>query len=188
MNTRQIALALISEYYQDKTARRSGVPLMNHIWQGVRIIKSLALKTKQEMIIAAYIIHPLLQNDDDLQANLELVCDSLPSRVVLYAMEYRNCANAYLRHHHVRGDKFPEIPLWPVRIMLAADKVQNHMDFRDKFESDFAPGTWERMREQHELESYFQKWFDELDLSSDKVASLKKIARADNAHNIKNIF
>lgn len=56
------AYRLISEYYSDKVAKRSNVPLMNHIDEGIDILISIGAC---QDTIDAYCIHPILQSDDD---------------------------------------------------------------------------------------------------------------------------
>lgn len=122
---------LVSEFYGFRRARRSGVPLLNHILEGICILQrqGSSLETQR-----AFCLHPLVQADEDLKANLALVLQEVGPRdegprVLVLAMEYRNCANAYLSHKKLGKEGVPLSPLPEVNQMLIADKVQNYRDF-----------------------------------------------------------
>ena len=119
---------MVSEFYGDKTARRSGLPLMNHINEGIGYLREL-YATETE--ISAWCIHPLFQNDGDLVKNFKQAGDC-SGPVMLLVMEYRNIANKYLcrpETDHYTTKDLPAIPLDGVRRMLIADKRQNQKDF-----------------------------------------------------------
>ena len=121
----------VFEFYGTTRARRSQLPLMNHIDEGLLILRELGSAV---CAMEAFCVHPLLQDDGALANSLEpgsafnkWAPDTLP---VLLAMEYRNVANAYLSHH-CQGDTdtIRLSPLKAVNEMLIADKVQNRKDF-----------------------------------------------------------
>ncbi len=121
----------VSEFYGTERAKRSQLPLMNHIDEGLLILRELGSPVSA---MEAFCIHPLLQDDGALANSLEpgsafakWAPDTLP---VLLAMEYRNVANAYLSHHcQGDADTIRLSPLKAVNDMLIADKVQNRKDF-----------------------------------------------------------
>ena len=83
---------LITAFYGDRCAERSGVPLMNHINEGIIILERIGAGiTVQE----AFATHPLFQSDTDLSKNFGLVAE-LDQTVVALTFEYRNIANRFL--------------------------------------------------------------------------------------------
>ncbi len=140
----------IGEFYGDRKAKRSNVLLMNHIDEGVLILKwrNASIDTQ-----AAFMIHPIFQNDDDLgcQVYKNWINDFSPN-VVLLALEYRHIANSYLPKHETR--KITLSPLLDVNEMLVADKVQNCKDFilyNDRGDNHSS-----------RLHSYFNEWLKAL--------------------------
>lgn len=163
MNTE--AYYAISEFYGDKRANRSNVLLMNHINEGLIILNIIGadLDTKD-----AFCLHPILQNDIDLHnaINTPLLSRyALRAKSIILAMEYRVIANTWLSN---RWDDMNNINLGPLALqikqMLIADKVQNYKDFMLYHKS-----THKRA---FELETYFQKWFLALGISSFTVVDL----------------
>ena len=158
---------LISAHYSDRVAERSRVPLINHIDDGLVILNSISASDESKR---AYCLHPLLQNDDDLRLNYTLV-SSCDTRVVLYAMEYRNIANNWLSdkancHYPPRLS-----PISDVNDMLVADKVQNRKDF-----ITYHQGTHPR---RDELTKYFDRWLLALGISETTYQNLCE--KVDNA-------
>ena len=150
---------LIRSIYQDKTANRSGVPLMSHIDQGLQI---LAWEQADSLTQRAYCLHPVFQSDEALSENYTQVnCEMLDGRAVLLAMEYRNIANQYLS---VRKISYPDeiklSPLPQVHQMLVADKIQNRKDFEAYHQNTHPRAA--------ELAQYFQNWFLRLQISQEK--------------------
>jgi hypothetical protein len=159
---------LIAEFYGTQTARRSGVPLINHINEGLVVLNSIG---STEQAKRAFCLHPLLQADADLQANYHLV-SGIDPHVVMLAMEYRSVANEFL------SDKMdlavvPDVrlsPLTEVNEMLIADKVQNYKDF-----TKHHYGTHPRS---DKLNDYFHKWFAALDINLTMYRRLYKLIDA----------
>jgi hypothetical protein len=145
------AYILIKNYYGTQTARRSGVPLINHIDEGLAVLDALGASN---VIKDAYCLHPILQNDDALAKNKGLNFGNIPTEAIILAMEYRRVANSYLSN--VSVDKFVGFFLPEVHMMLIADKVQNYKDFME-----YHYGTHERS---DELYAYFHTWFKLLDI------------------------
>lgn len=122
--------AVIKEAYRGKIAHRSGLPYMNHIFEGVLIIAQI--DPRDQAPVMEFCLHPIFQSDD---AIVSIDTDrepfsSLTRRQFLYCMEYRKTANAYSINHPVREPKSIGLsPLKDVNTMLIADKVQNKKDF-----------------------------------------------------------
>lgn len=155
------AYRLIEHFYGDKKAARSGVPLINHIDEGITVLLELGSCHHTR---AAYCIHPMLQDDGNI-ANLprKLTSCVLSTKTLILAMEYRSVANGYLLTHHRdpncsigRPEDINLGPLPEVREMLIADKVQNLKDFETYHSS-----THEA---RDALESYFGWWMDRLEI------------------------
>jgi hypothetical protein len=156
---------LISNHYGTKCAERSGVPLINHINEGLVILDALGANgdTKD-----AWCLHPLVQDDSALASDHH-VLDFFRPRVSVLVMEYRNQANAWLSDsvYRIQDRATDQIetnglptpgPLPEVRQMLIADKVQNYKDF-----IHYHHGKHERSSELH---VYFRMWLDALGVTS----------------------
>lgn len=164
----------IRQFYSDRTAKRSGVPLMNHIDEGLIILLRInATQAAQE----AFCLHPLFQHDDDLAREhwrVEAFGEIMNKRSVFLAMEYRNIANQFLSGKVLMeskdwGDsrggfnvvtKAEEIPLSPIKEvndMLIADKVQNRKDFIRHHLDTHANAA--------RLDAYFKLWMERLGIS-----------------------
>ena len=149
------AYELIKAYYGDKAANRSQVPLMNHIDEGIIILK---YTRAAEPVIDAYCLHPLVQDDDALKDNWFKLSAISDSCTVMYAMEYRSVANEYLSAKVNTGHKIRLSPLAAVNLMLVADKIQNRKDF-----IKYHRGTHPRSRE---LDRYFDDWMHVLGIDT----------------------
>jgi hypothetical protein len=163
MITDTIEYNLISNFYGNQVAKRSQVPLINHINEGLVVLDQI---DTSDFAKQAFCIHPLLQNDDNLMTNCFTVANLCSTKVIMYAMEYRNIANAFL------SDKIPAFqnsqirlsPIPAVNHMLIADKVQNRKDFWT-----YHRGTHPRS---NELEIYFDEWLDALGISEERYEEL----------------
>lgn len=157
------AYELISEHYAMQCAKRSGVPLINHIDEGILILDWLG---EPQRVKDAYCLHPMLQTDKDLNANWKEVCIEMldqedGTEIVMLAMEYRSVANDFLSDK-VNGAVFTDIRLSPisaVNSMLIADKIQNRKDFEQ-----YHLGTHDRS---DELDKYFKIWLQRLGVSKE---------------------
>ena len=145
---------LIRAFYGNRTTARSKVPLMNHIYEGMDLMLEFLL-IKDDEAVAAYIIHPMLQNDEDLKNNIALVGSMVSKNVLFYALEYRNVANRHLLGEVGKPIKLSVIPA--VNNMLKADKVQNYKDFRK-----YHLGKHEKS---DQLVEYFEGWLQALKIS-----------------------
>lgn len=143
----------IRNYYGDRVAKRSRVPLMYHIVEGLAVLEKLHadLNTKR-----AFVVHPIFQEDQVLGDKAYSRFPWFDPEVVVFAMEYRSVANEYL------SDKPPTYdirlsPLPEVNLMLTADKIQNKKDF-----VKYHLGTHPRS---DRLEQYFNQWLAVLGIS-----------------------
>ena len=153
---------LISAHYSDRVAKRSQVPLMNHIDEGLVVLDRISATDDAKR---AFCLHPLLQADADLKENWYMA-SFVDSHVLLLTMEYRSVANEFL------SDKIPAqrwgsirlSPLYEVNDMLIADKVQNYKDF-----VTYHRDTHVRSEE---LDIYFRKWLAALTINEETYNSL----------------
>ncbi len=150
-------MGLIERHYGDKRAKRSQVPLMNHILEGLTILNWLDADDDAKR---AFIVHPIIQADEDMKANWEYLYNMVNPRTFMLAMEYRNTANAYLSHRKIKSlDEIQLSVFKEVNDMLIADKVQNYKDFLK-----YHAGTHPRSVE---LDQYFNNWITKLDCWED---------------------
>jgi hypothetical protein len=153
---------LISAHYGIRTAERSGIPLINHIHEGLVVLDTL---DADQDTAEAYCLHPLLQGDDTMLDTAQRYIS--PSRgpgqlaSLMLALEYRGIANGHLSHHTTLYDDGSVRPLAirlgpsaQVRQMLIADKVQNRKDFEQHHKASHPRSK--------QLEAYFKEWFTAL--------------------------
>jgi len=168
---------LIKNHYGDRVAKRSGVPLINHIDEGLDIMMFRGASIEAQ---EAFCIHPLLQNDSDLAARFHQVSAYVCTYVFGLALEYRNIANAFLSERMDEPEIASELytygptavaryikisPLPEVNEMLIADKVQNFKDFQL-----YHNGTHPRS---YQLNNYFNVWAIALGLSPAQFKELR---------------
>jgi hypothetical protein len=147
---------MVSAFYGAGRAVRSGVFFMNHIDEGLYVLRQTGAS---EDACRAFILHPLLQGDADLPVHLVAVSQTVSPHVLALAMEYRNIANATLSQRPI--DKASDIflsPLPEVNQMLMADKVQNYKDFL-RYHLTTHPRA-------DILDRYFRLWLERLDVSN----------------------
>lgn len=157
----------IAAAYADRTARRSGVPLIQHIDEGLAILDAIGATAAAQR---AYCLHPLLQADAELAANIDRVAELTDDpRVLALAMEYRHIANATLSTRAIASAAdIPLSPLFEVNAMLVADKVQNRKDFIAHHR-----GTHPRS---DALDRYFALWLERLGISEARYAELCEVS------------
>jgi hypothetical protein len=143
------AYTIIQKYYGDSTTKRSGVLLMNHIDEGIEILKKIGA---DDITIDAYCLHPILQSDDAFNQNYSMDFEDVPTSALLLAMEYRKVANSYLSKDNISN--FVGFTNDKIKQMLYADKIQNEKDFHLYHE-----GKHERS---NELREYFDNWINVL--------------------------
>ena len=149
----------IKKFYGKRTAKRSGVPLINHIDEGLIILKQLHAR---ESTMEAFCIHPLCQADEDIINFREMRYDNC---AIFYAMEYRNIANKYLAHCDTNNIKLS--PLTEVNLMLIADKVQN--------KKDFMLYHYGKHENSDRLLEYFNQWLYALGVTEERYQELVRL-------------
>lgn len=178
--THDEALTAIRRYYGNRTAARSGVSLLNHIYEGLALLRGMGAPEDTQI---AFALHPMFQSDqalrDEVWANPGLARIS-PGQM-LRVMEYRHIANASLSD--IVGLSAPEpederpprpflkrnirlSPVEGVNLMLIADKVQNRKDF-EKYHKDTHPRS-------QELAFYFDMWLVALGVSEETYRRMIK--------------
>ena len=163
----------IKEFYGDRTAERSGVLLMNHIDEGIAMLKIMGAS---ELAIKAFCLHPLVQGDEEFACNWSALRETpgITLRSLELAVAYREAANSYLcrpetDQYTVEGLRVQVGWLNQDLVhMLFADKLQNEKDFEQ-----FHLGTHARSAE---LANYFCIWLDYLE---EMEAELKKASKPD---------
>lgn len=158
---------LIQEFYGDQKANRSQVFLMNHIDEGLAVMRWAGCSPQAAR---AFCLHPLVQNDADLSENFDRVQRAMKSvasgaLTLAMAMEYRSVANEYLAHCTMAPAGVRLSPLSDVNLMLLGDKVQNRKDF----ELYHAETHQNRVR----LAEYFQQWCAALGVDEKAYEELK---------------
>lgn len=166
--------AAIQEHYGTRRAERSQVMLMEHINQGLRILQAIGADYATQ---CAYCLHPLFQNDAELlSTGVGYAHYSKNPYSIMLVMEYRQQANAWLSDKvrssagaiYHDGEPHPG-PLFEVKNMLIADKVQNYKDF---LLHHFT--THERAQE---LDFYFMRWLKVLGITPIRFQDLCVIAQ-----------
>lgn len=146
---------LIANYYNARVANRSGVPLINHIVEGdhILLVTGASIQTRK-----GFLLHPLLQNDNDFSNNIHILNNSYIDQYAVHlALEYRNIANQYLSKRIVSSvDEIALSPIQQVNDMLVADKIQNYKDFILYHRSSHPRSA--------ELTDYFENWLARLNI------------------------
>jgi (p)ppGpp synthase/HD superfamily hydrolase len=159
----------IAEHYEMRATRRSGMPLMGHIDEGLAILRAIGAT---EAAMCAFCLHPLLQADADLAANYPRI-DQLSDdpHVIALALEYRHIANATLSTREIANAQAIVLsPLREVNDMLVADKVQNRRDFLQHHASTHPRAA--------ELARYFELWLVRLGIDERRYDELVAAAEA----------
>ena len=152
----------IAAHYGGRRAARSGAQLMNHIDEGLALLRWLGAGEAAER---AYCLHPLVQGDAELaDADLDALTES--PRVLALALEYRSVANGYLSPMGSRAPGDIRLsPLSEVNDMLRADKIQNFADFL-RFHARTHPRA-------AELDAYFRAWLQRLEIPQSRFEQLR---------------
>lgn len=156
---------LIKDVYGTNVAKRSGVPLMNHIYHGLGVMTS---NGASEVAMKAYCLHPVVQSNKAFESVISpkdgdevVIAERLKAcdiNAIMLALEYRKVANSYLctpltdswSKEHAK-----KMIGWmheDTRQMLIADKVQNRQDFMIHH--------WRKHDRSSELFKYFHNWLD----------------------------
>ena len=155
--------AAIARDYGDRRAKRSQVPLIRHIDDGLAILNAVGASDAAQR---AFCLHPLLQDDASYAANFPRARELTDDPHVLgLAVEYRRVANAALSTRELAdADDIELSPMAEVNDMLIADKVQNRRDFL-RHHSVSHPRS-------EILERYFALWLERLGISAERYAEL----------------
>lgn len=160
--TASVEYLAIEEEYDRRTAKRSAVPLMHHIDEGLAVLK---WRGSSEAAQRAFCLHPLLQEDAALAANLERVRALTTPHVLALALEYRRVANAALSMRPMESAAEIELsPMPEVNEMLVADKVQNR--------KDFVLHHLGRHARSEALDLYFRRWLERLEVGEARFIEL----------------
>lgn len=166
------AYSWIEETYSNTRAKTSNILYMNHIDEGLFILKQFGASS---VVSDAFALHPLVQKDDDLKefysnlwtqkTFLNIEFDSW-YKILILMLEYRKTANSYLSSMSI--DHLSMSPLDEIRLMLIADKVQNKKDLINH-------------NQQHprfkELVDYFDSWLEFLRIDETLYQQLIKPIR-----------
>lgn len=156
----------IAAAYGARTARRSGVPLIRHVHEGIAILDAIGAT---EAAQRAFCLHPLVQDDAALATSFAELAATIDAATLGLALEYRHIANATLSHRAIAcAADIPLSPLPDVNAMLVADKVQNRKDFIAHHRGRHARSD--------ELDRYFALWLERLDITEERYAELAAIA------------
>ncbi|MCC6995627.1 MAG: hypothetical protein IT370_13540 [Deltaproteobacteria bacterium] len=153
----------IAAHYAGRAASRSRVPYMQHIDEGLTILRR---QRATDRAMRAFCLHPLVQSDADLAASYpRLATLSDDAQVLALALEYRAVANAALSQRALASAADIALsPLAEVNQMLVADKIQNYKDFilhhRGRHPRSAA------------LERYFRLWLERLGIDDAAYARL----------------
>ena len=165
---------LISAFYDGQSAKRTGLPYIKHINEGLAVLDRIdaSLSTRK-----AYCLHPIFQGTHSFKAleakkdatpivaGVDISLGDLDPLAVIYATEYRHTANNHLVKHHTGPDqKIALSPLNGVNDMLIADKIQNYADFMVYHFGTHANSD--------NLHAYFLNWHRHLGVVFDDFADL----------------
>lgn len=156
----------IQRKYGDTRASRSGQYYMNHIDEGMYILRQL-YPNQSEEAERAFCLHPLVQDDAELQSCIPM--SRWSHRALMHAMEYRHVANAFLPPNTWDNLKEPKKSVLDiVNQMLVADKIQNCKDFELYVKKNLSSDR------QIELSTYFARWFEVLNIEHTTYQKMKK--------------
>ncbi|MFS0885102.1 hypothetical protein [Aeromicrobium sp. 179-A 4D2 NHS] len=156
-----VEFAAITDHYSGKKAKRTNIPYMQHIIEGLYALDALDASVDARL---AFCLHPLAERDEDLPRFNPLYASN--PTVVMNVMEYRNTVNRYLPAHAEDGTRRPHLsPLRDVNLMLIADKTQTRKDF-ELFQQVTNPAN-ARL-----LDAYFKNWLRVLGVTEDRYRAL----------------
>lgn len=170
---------VIRAAYGDRKAKRTGLPYIRHIDQGLLILKHLKVDSD---VLSAWCLHPIFQLDEYLvplmsgesQIAFPSRALSFSTKVTVFGMEYRSVANAFLTKDTFSG-RMPIPSVIPeVNVMLVADKIQNYRDARLHL---FPQLEWEG---KERLNYYFGAWLTALRVSSEDRTTFEAILAEDD--------
>lgn len=154
---------LIKKHYANRKAKRTQIPLIAHITDGLELIDTEKhiegrTDTSLDVLKDAWCLHPLVQDTEELESNIRFLLREYKDKPepLELALEYRELANSYLCREET--DNYTDDSLkrllqfysWDVKFLLLVDKVQNQSDFLK-----FHLGKHSRSSE---LKKYFERW------------------------------
>lgn len=164
-------LRLIASVYGDRRAARSGVRLMQHIHDGLAVLNVICSRDVIVVAARAWCLHPVVQDTAsfvDATRPGGILDVDLPAAAVALAMDYRVTANAFLSHDvDTRGRGPADGALPETRLLLIADKVQNHLDFVAHHRASHPRSA--------ALTRYFQRWFEHLGIDDAERERLEQV-------------
>ena len=151
----------VRKFYGDKRAKRSNLPLINHIDEGIYMLQKLKAR---HATMNAWCLHPLLQEDEALKSFYKELGANFFSRSIAIAMEYRWVANSHLSFHN---SKIPKLScISEVNDLLKVDKIQNCKDFEVHLMGRADVPNSDR------LQKYFhEEWFPVLNITEEDYAN-----------------
>lgn len=163
----------VAELYGEGRAARSGVRLIEHVHEGLAVLRALGAG---EVVLRAFCLHPLVQADEALRVTMSgaRLASADPEAVAL-ALEYRSVANGFLSpmETHPGYDNPQAIrrsPLAEVDAMLIADKIQNAKDFGLYHRRSHPRAAW--------LARYFDSWLAALEVAPAQARELTSLVTA----------
>lgn len=163
---RSVEYRWIAQHYGDQTSYRADIPLIDHIDDGIMILSNTTLDT-----LKAFCLHPLFQTDSDLQKNYHQIRPGTSATAVLFAIEYRRVANAYLSYREISHISEIEVsPIAEVNWMLRADKIQNRASYEEHLRGKLIVGS-----DADRLDRYFQNWFDRLGIMDSEYRHFRQM-------------
>lgn len=159
-------LKLIRKHYGNRIAKRSRLPLINHIIEGLKMMEEMGASENAKK---AFCLHPLVQDDEDLKKYWDSIVNNpeISRDVASLAMKYRSAANSYLCRPNTDGYTLMNLKLIVGRLnqdlihMLVADKIQNEKDFEIHHKK-----THHRSKQ---LARYYDLWLIYLDVCEEQL-------------------
>lgn len=148
----------IKRWYGARKAKRSTVPLINHIDEGIDLLRDMGAS---DLAVRAFCLHPLAQ-DESAIAQDWLHNRNFSRKAIELAKQYARIAGSFLCNpetdHYTIADLRRVVgSLSQAMIhMLVADKIQNEKDFEL-----YHKGKHERSEQ---LAHYFDLWVEYLEV------------------------
>ena len=153
----------IEAFYKNQKAKRSGIPYINHIDEGLGVLHKLGAS---DLAKRAFCLHPIRQSLEFNSTVNQDFPNSLPQFYL--ADKYSKYANSLLRKNYktlhleainnIKEEIFADQDLVD---MLIADKIQNCKDFKRITSRQINTETY---KEKESIENYFLWWLDFLEV------------------------
>lgn len=148
----------IKRWYGARKAKRSSVPLINHINEGIDLLRDMGAS---DLAVRAFCLHPLAQ-DPSIVAQDWLHNRNFSRKAIELAKQYARIANSFLctpetDHYTITDLRRVVGSLSQAMIhMLVADKIQNEKDFEIHHKG--------KHPRSEQLAHYFDLWLEYLDV------------------------